>query len=40
MKLRLDENFGLSAARILRNAGRDVSTVFEQELTGGRMTGT
>ena len=34
MKLKLDENFGRSAAELLRSEGHDVSTVAEQALTG------
>lgn len=34
MKIKLDENLGHRAARIIREAGHDVSTVFEQRLSG------
>jgi len=34
LKFKLDENFGVSAALLLSDAGHDVSTVFEQQITG------
>lgn len=34
MKLKLDENLGIRGAEMLREAGHDVSTVFEQRLEG------
>jgi hypothetical protein len=34
LKIKLDENFGLAAVRILREAGHDVATVFDQNLAG------
>jgi len=34
MKFKLDENLGNRGAELLRNAGHQVSTVFEQSLTG------
>lgn len=34
MKIKLDENLGHSTARLLRQAGHVVSTVFEQNLPG------
>ena len=33
MKLKLDENLGHHEAEVLREAGRDVATVFEQKAT-------
>jgi predicted nuclease of predicted toxin-antitoxin system len=34
VKFKLDENLGNRGAELLRNAGHQVSTVFEQHLTG------
>ena len=34
MKFKLDENLGNQGAELLRNAGHQVSTVFEQHLNG------
>ena len=34
MKFKLDENLGLSVAQVLRDAGHDVSTVYDQRLHG------
>ena len=34
MKLKLDENFGIRGADLLRAAGDDVSTVYLQRLSG------
>lgn len=34
MKLKLDENFGLRCIDILSNAGHDVATVAEQQMSG------
>ena len=34
MRVKLDENLGRRAANLLRSAGHDVSTVFEEKLSG------
>lgn len=34
MKFKLDENLGLDVAQILREAGHDVSTIYDQKLQG------
>ena len=36
MKIKLDENLGRRCAALLHEAGHDVSTVFEQRLTGAQ----
>lgn len=38
MKLKLDENFGRAAARLLRSEGHDVRTVAEEGLAGAADT--
>jgi hypothetical protein len=34
LKLKLDENLGMSCAKLLREAGHDVATIFEENLCG------